>query len=290
MSGARPVVISGRFGRLGRALAATASVPVEGWDQPELDLDDPEACAGLVRTDGPSLVVHTAAMTAVDQAAREPAVAFRRNGEATGAIARACREVGSKLVLISTNEVFDGERDDGRGYAEDDPTGPRNPYGASKLAGEVAARAAFGDAPGLSIVRTAWLYGPPGNDFPDRITAAADRIEGPLPVVVDEIGSPTYVFDLAQAIWELVARVDGGTYHLVNAGSASRLEWAQAVFEVRRPGRETRAIDASEFERASEPPGWGILDTTRAAAVGVTMRPWREALTEYLHEAPSEQP
>lgn len=290
MSEARPVVISGRFGRLGRALAATASMPVEGWDQPELDLDDPETCAGLVRAHRPRLVIHTAAMTAVDQAAREPALALRRNGEATGAIAGACSEVGSKLVLVSTNEVFDGERDDGRGYGEEDPTGPRNSYGASKLAGELAARAAFGDAPGLGIVRTAWLYGPPGNDFPDKITAAADRIDGPLPVVADEIGSPTYVVDLARAIWELEARVEGGTFHLVNAGSASRLEWAQAVFEVRRPGRETRAISASEFERASEPPRWGILDTSRAAAAGVTMRSWQEALAEYLHEVPSEQP
>ncbi|MEX1343615.1 MAG: sugar nucleotide-binding protein, partial [Candidatus Limnocylindrales bacterium] len=179
---------------------------------------------------------------------------------------------------------FDGERRDGRGYTEDEPTGPRNPYGASKLAGEVAARRAFGAAPGLYIVRTAWLYGPPGGDFPDKITAAADGAEGPLSVVSDEIGSPTYAVDLARAIWELAARVEGGTFHLVNAGAASRLEWARAVLDVRRPGRATRPISASEFVRASEPPRWGILDTSRAAAVGVTMRPWQEALTEYLHQ------
>ncbi len=258
---------------------------VEGWDQPELDLDDPDACAALVRTEQPRLVVHTAAMTDVDQAAREPEVAMRRNGAAVGAIASACREADSDLVLISTNEVFDGERTDGPGSGEDDPTSPRNPYGASKLAGEQAARAAFGDGSGLCIVRTAWLYGPPGADFPDKITAAADKVEGPLGVVSDEFGSPTYVLDLARAIWELLTRVGGGTYHLVNEGRASRLEWARAVLEVRRPGREIRPITSAEFERASEPPRWGILDTSRARAAGVTMRPWREALTEYLHEA-----
>jgi dTDP-4-dehydrorhamnose reductase len=290
VSDARPVVISGCLGRLGHALTATAQSAVEGWDQPELDLDDPAACAALVARSRPELVIHTAAMTAVDQAAREPEVAMRRNGQTVGAIARACREAGSKLVLLSTNEVFDGERRDGRGYLEDDPTGPRNPYGASKLAGEQAAQAAFGDAPGLCIVRTAWLYGPPGNDFPDKITAAADKVEGPLGVVSDEFGSPTYVLDLAAAIWGLVARVDGGTYHLVNAGSASRYEWADEVLAVRRPGRQTKPITLAQFERASEPPRWGILDTSRAAATGVTMRGWQEALAEYLHQARSEQP
>ncbi len=290
MSDDRPVVISGRFGRLGRALAATAPVAVAGWDQPELDLDDPEACAALVARERPRLVIHTAAMTDVEGAAREPELALQRNGLAVGAIARACREVGSDLVLISTNEVFDGEREGGRGYAEDDRTAPGNPYGVSKLAGESAARKAFDDGPGLCIVRTAWLFGPPGNDFPDKITAAADKVDGPLPVVADEFGSPTYARDLAHAIWELGSRVEGGTFHLVNSGVASRLEWARAVLEVRRPGRQLRSIGADAFERASDPPRWGILDTSRAAAAGVTMRPWREALTEYLHEAASSQP
>jgi dTDP-4-dehydrorhamnose reductase len=142
-------VISGREGRLGRALMASAPRPVSGWDQPEIDLDDPAACAARVTREQPPVVIHTAAMTAVDQAAREPEVAFRRNGEAVGAMAHACRKIGAGFLLISTNEVFDGERDDGRGYTEDDATGPRNAYGRSKLAGEMAAREAYGDRPGL---------------------------------------------------------------------------------------------------------------------------------------------
>ena len=274
--------ISGDRGRLGRALRAAAPGPIEGWDQPDLDLDDPGTGAALVREHRPKLVIHTAAMTAVDQAARDPEAAMRRNGRAVGAIARACREAGSGLVLISTNEVFDGERSDGRPYAEDDPTNPRNPYGASKLAGEEAALAACAGAESLWIVRTAWLFGPPGNDFPERITAAADKVEGPLSVVTDEVGCPTYAPDLARAIFELVARTDGGTFHLVNAGFASRYDWARAVLDVRRPGREMRPITLAEYERSSDPPPWGVLDTSRAAAGGVVLRPWREALAEYL--------
>jgi dTDP-4-dehydrorhamnose reductase len=276
------IFISGDQGRLGQALRAAAPGPVDGWDMPALDLDDPVSGAALVRGSRPRLVIHTAAMTAVDQAAREPDVALRRNGEAVAAIAQACRETGAGLLLVSTNEVFSGDRTDGRPYLEDDPTGPRNPYGASKLAGELAALAAFDGAHGLWIVRTAWLFGPPGSDFPDKIALAADKVEGPLPVVTDEIGCPTYAPDLARAIYQLVERTDGGVFHLVNAGSASRYAWAEAVLAIRRPGRQLRPIGMADFQRSSEPPPWGVLDTSRATAAGVELRPWQDALSEYL--------
>lgn len=274
--------ISGDQGRLGRALSAAAPGPIEGWDQPDLDLDDPDSCAALVRRRGPRLVLHTAAMTAVDQAALEPDTAMRRNGQAVGAIARACREIGAALLLVSSNEVFDGTRTDGRPYREDEPANPGNPYALSKLAGEQAALDAFDGDDGLWITRTAWLFGPPGADFPEKITAAADRVPGPLPVVSDEIGCPTYGPDLARAIYQLVERTDGGIYHLVNAGSASRFEWAKAVLDVRRPGRELKPIAMADYERASKPPLWGVLDTTKARSAGVVLRPWADALAEYL--------
>ena len=112
---------------------------------------------------------------------------------------------------------------------------------------------------GSGSARTAWLYGPPGNDFPDKITAASDRLpEGePLPVVADEFGSPTYTLDLARAILDLVELTDGGSYHLVNTGGASRREWAERVLAVRRPGRATRPTSAS-----------GVHARLRPAAVG----------------------
>ena len=276
------VFISGDQGRLGRALAASAPGPIAGWDRPDLDLDHPATGAALVHAQQPRLVIHTAAMTAVDQAALEPDLALRRNGEAVGAIAAACREIGAGFMLISTNEVFDGERRDGRGYVETDQAAPRNPYGRSKHAGELAALSAFGDADGLWIVRTAWLFGPPGADFPDKITAAADKVDGPLRVVADEVGCPTYTPDLATAIFELVARTGGGVFHLVNEGSASRYEWARAVLDVRRPGREIAPITLADYARSSNPPPWGVLDTSKAAAAGVVLRPWQAALAEYL--------
>ncbi len=277
------LIVTGSRGRLGRALLATAQTPVSGWDRPLLDLDDPASGVALVDRDRPSLVIHAAAMTAVDEAALDPDAAMRRNATAVSALAKACRHGGAGFVLLSTNEVFDGQRSDGLGYTEDDRTAPGNPYGASKLAGELLAQEAYAGHDGLWIVRTSWLFGPPGSDFPDKITTAADRLgDAPLPVVADEFGSPTYSLDLARAIHALTASTSGGTYHLVNSGRASRFDWARAVLDVRRPGHQLRPIGRDEFERPSSPPAWGVLDTSRAAAGGVVMRPWQEALDDYL--------
>jgi dTDP-4-dehydrorhamnose reductase len=283
----RPIAVTGARGRLGRAIVAAAPVGTLAWSRPAYDLDEPESATALVAADRPSLVIHAAAMTAVDDAARDPTLAMRRNVDAVASLALACHEHDAGLLLVSTNEVFDGARTDGRGYDEDDPPAPRNPYGASKLAGEDVARDAFGDAPGLWIVRTAWLYGAPGKDFPEKIVAAADRLppDEPLPVVEDEHGSPTWTVDLAAALLALVEASDGGLFHLTASGVTSRLGWARRVLAIRRPGRATRPIPRSAFERASDPPPWGVLDTSRAAAVGVRMRPWEVALDAYLGAA-----
>ena len=131
----KSIVVTGSRGRLGRALLATSAGPIDGWDRPLLDLDDPASATWLVERDAPALVFHAAAMTDVDEAARDPESAFRRNTEATEALAHACRRAGAGLLLISTNEVFDGQRRDGQGYREDDVTAPVNAYGRSKLAG-----------------------------------------------------------------------------------------------------------------------------------------------------------
>jgi dTDP-4-dehydrorhamnose reductase len=281
----RGTIVCGNEGRLGRALMTAAPGPVHGWDRPLLDLDDPYTGSALVDRDKPDLVIHTAAMTDVDHAGRDPGLAMRRNGVAVSVLAQACREIGAKFMLISTNEVFDGERTDGQGYLEDDDTNPRNPYGASKRAGEEAALEAYEGTDGLWIVRTSWLFGPPGADFPEKITAASDKYpDSPLPVVSDEIGAPTYTLDLARAIYELVERTDSGIYHLVNSGRCSRYDWARAVLDVCRPERELRPITLEQYKRHSDPPPWGALDTSKAAAAGVVMRPWNEALAQYLAE------
>jgi dTDP-4-dehydrorhamnose reductase len=288
------VAVTGATGRLGRALvSALEDAPFTGpfgplaWTRADLDLDDPDP-ASLLRRDRPELVVHAAAWTDVDGCAREPARAFRRNGEATGLLAAACAADGVDLIVVSTNEVFDGRRTDGRGYRSDDPTSPINPYGASKLDGERRATEAFDSAgPGLhlGIVRTAWLFGPPGNDFPSKILAAADRARAsgqPLRVVGDEVGSPTYAFDVAEAIVEIIGSGDvRGIHHVVNAGSASRAAWARELFRQAAVDIAIDEVPASTWPRASTPPAWAVLEPTPLPG-GEPLRPWQAALADYL--------
>ncbi|MBI2781906.1 MAG: NAD(P)-dependent oxidoreductase [Chloroflexi bacterium] len=284
------MAVTGSTGRLGRALVralAAAELEARPWSRPEYDLDVPSAADALLDRDRPGLLIHCAAWTDVDGCARDPALAFRRNATAVSELAISCHSRGTSLVLVSTNEVFDGRRADRMGYVEGDATGPINPYGESKLAGEQAARAVYddGSGPTLWIARTSWLYGPPGADFPHKILAAAARLPAgaPLRVVADEFGSPTYTEDLADAIVALVrGRAPGGTYHLVNAGYASRAEWAERVLAIRHVAAPVEPISQREFQRASSPPLWGVLDSSAAAARGVVLRPWQDALDDYL--------
>jgi dTDP-4-dehydrorhamnose reductase len=286
------VAVTGAGGRLGRALiAALADAPFTGlagplaWRRPDFDLDDPAAAADLIARDRPEVVVHAAAWTDVDGCAREPETALRRNGAATGTLATACARAGVDLVAVSTNEVFDGRRLDGRGYLPTDAPAPINPYGASKLAGEVAARSAFADTPAqLAIVRTAWLFGPGEPDFPTKILRAADRAAERgerLRVVGDEYGTPTYVADVAEAIVELLGSgTFAGTHHLVDGLFASRADWARYV--VGRAGLEIEVEDvpATTWERASTPPRWGVLEQTPLPS-GEPLRPWPDAMADY---------
>lgn len=333
------VAVTGATGRLGRALLAAfprrrGSVEALAWSRPDYDLDAPAGVERLLDRDRPDLVVHAAAWTDVDGCAREPALAMARNGEAVDRLARACVGRGVDLVLVSTNEVFDGWRTDGRGYRVDDPPRPLNPYGASKLAGELAALRAYGiptpwesappgvpgsvpsGRPRCRIVRTAWLFGPPGGDFPSKIVAAARAAaveKRPLRVVADEIGSPTYTLDLAEAIvrlieieWEVGEPADragsgveaspaaardvhgrGPIWHLVNAGRVSRADWARET--LRLVGLDVPVVDIplAAWPRPSTPPRWAVLDPGELPPE-LVMRPWTDALAEYLGGAATE--
>jgi dTDP-4-dehydrorhamnose reductase len=300
------VAVTGAGGRLGRALvAALADAPFTGlagplaWPRASFDLDAPDGIGPLLDREGPEVVIHAAAWTDVDACAREPELAMLRNGTATGVLARACASRGIDLISISTNEVFDGQRTDGLGYAATDEPAPVNPYGASKLAGETAAREAFdpGGSGRLVVARTAWLFGPGAPDFPAKILAAADHaVEArePLRVVGDEWGCPTYVADVADALVELVAAdVPGGIHHVVNGHFATRADWARYV--VARAGVPVDVIDvpASTWTRASTPPRWGVLEPTPLPS-GVPLRPWPDAMADYapilLRERPAVRP
>lgn len=300
------VAVTGAAGRLGRALvAALEESPFAGlggpipWTRPAFDLDAPEAFGALLDRHRPEVVVHAAAWTDVDGCARDPELALARNGRATGILARECAVRGIDLVAISTNEVFDGRRTDGVGYGPNDVTGPLNAYGSSKLAGEEGARATYVAAsahpaagagsrpPQLAIVRTAWLFGLPGDDFPAKILSAAARahdVGEPLRAVADEWGSPTYAADAAEAIVELLGSgAFEGTHHVVDGGIASRAEWAREVLSAARIDVPVVDVPASTWTRDSTPPRWGVLAPTPLPS-GEPLRDWRLALADYLPE------
>jgi dTDP-4-dehydrorhamnose reductase len=298
------VAVTGAAGRLGRALIeALEDAPFTGprgpiaWSRPELDLDTltDESVAALIARDRPELVLHAAAWTDVDGCAREPELALRRNAEAAAEVATACAANGVAFALVSTNEVFDGARTDRVPYAPDDERRAINPYAASKLAAEQAIErlATEHGSAALAILRTSWLHGPPGNDFPAKIAAAAQRAKAagePLRAVADEIGRPTYTADVADAVVELVwedalaaAGPQPRIHHLVNGGIASRADWAREVVRAARLGVDVVDVPGSTWPRASTPPPWAVLEPTPLPS-GEPMRDWREA---FAHAVPA---
>lgn len=272
------VFLTGCKGQLGRALTQVlAEETVAGCGLPELDITDREAIRRAILDFRPDVVVHAAAWTDVDGCAREPERAFRVNAIGTQNVALACAEAGAAMVYISTNEVFDGTATEP--YREWDPVRPINPYGRSKAAGEWFVSHLLTR---FYIVRTAWLYAPGGRNFPHRILQLADE-RGALRVVVDEVSNPTYAPDLAAAIVALIRTEAYGIYHLTNSGYCSRYEFARAI--LRLSGREhipVEPITLDQFRRDSTPPRFAPLANTAAAALGIVLRPWEEALAEFL--------
>lgn len=272
------VFLTGCKGQLGRALTRVlAEETVAGCDLPELDITDREAIRRAILDFRPDVVVHAAAWTDVDGCAREPERAFRVNAIGTQNVALACAEAGAAMLYISTNEVFDGTATEP--YREWDPVRPINPYGRSKAAGEWFVSHLLTR---FYIVRTAWLYAPGGRNFPHRILQLADE-RGALRVVVDEVSNPTYAPDLAAAVAALIRTGAYGIYHLTNSGYCSRYEFARAI--LRLSGREhvpVEPITLDQFRRDSTPPRFAPLANTAAAALGIVLRPWEEALAEFL--------
>jgi dTDP-4-dehydrorhamnose reductase len=274
------ILITGNKGQLGRALEESlAGHTLSGVDLPEVDITNRATLTGAVAAANPDLVIHTAAYTDVEGCARDPALAYRINALGTQNVALACLETGAALVHISTNEVLGG--DNPAGYEEWMPLNPGNPYARSKAAAEFHVRQILQRA---YIVRIAWAFAPGGRNFVHAILQRA-RTAGALKVVADEIGNPTYMKDAALAIGQLVTTRQYGTYHFVNRCACSRWEFANEL--LRLAGLEqvsNEPILGKEYPRLSPPPRYGALHNIAGAALGITLRPWREALAEFMKE------
>jgi dTDP-4-dehydrorhamnose reductase len=272
------VVITGHKGQLGRRLQiAFAGYELLGLDVPEDDITAP-AISGRIADFRPDLVVHAAAYTDVDGCETNPDLAFRVNAVGTQNVASGARQAGAAMLYVSTNEVFDGARRDL--YREWDQANPMSTYARSKAAGEQIVREMTGGR--FYIARVAWLFGPGGNNFITKILAGAEKY-GALKVAADEFGNPTYAPDVAIAMARVAAAGRHGIYHLTNAGFCSRYEFAREV--LRLAGRADLPITpilSADWPRPSRPPLHAVLANTAAAALGITLRPWQEAVADYV--------
>ncbi|HET7073793.1 MAG TPA: dTDP-4-dehydrorhamnose reductase [Mycobacterium sp.] len=289
------IVIAGAGGQLGtslRALTTGQGRDVLALTSSQWDITDPAAAERIVQNG--DVVVNCAAYTDVDGAESDEAGAYAVNAAGPEHIARVCARVGARLIHVSTDYVFSGEPFTGdsgvrnpRPYEPSDDTDARGVYARSKLAGERAVLAALPEA---VIVRTAWLYtGGTGKDFVAimRRLAAGD---GPVNVVDDQTGSPSYVADVAAALLQVAdENVPGPILHAANEGVVSRYEQARAVFEEcgADPAR-VRPVSTDQFPRPAPRPTYSALSGRESAAAGLTpLRPWRPALVAALAASPA---
>jgi dTDP-4-dehydrorhamnose reductase len=242
-----------------------------------LDIADAAAVHTAITNAKPDVVIHTAAWTDTAGCEHNPERAMLVNATGARNVAEACREAGATMVHISTNEVFDGEK--GAPYHEDDATHAINEYGRSKEAAENAVRETL---PEHYIVRTSWLYGPGRASFPEKVLQNA-RGNGRLRLVTDEVASPTLTGDLAAAIARLIEARAYSTYHLTNSGECSRYDWAAEVLRLAGVEVPIEGITLDEYGSLVRKPKRSTLANNRAAAFGITLRPWQKALREHMH-------
>lgn len=278
------IAITGTRGTLGATFerqAQAAGHTVLPLNRPECDLTDLAALQRALGAFGPDWVINPAAYTDVDGCERNPALAYAVNALGARNIALAAQRVGATVAHISTNAVFDGTAH--APYTEAHPRSPLGVYGQSKAAGERYVESLAGP---FYIVRVSWLYGKTGDHFIHKITKAADA-RGALNVVDDEIATPTYAEDTAAALLTLLGRPDPayGVYHLVNEGECSRYTYTQYIMALTgRSHIPLTPVSYTTFQRAAPIPPYTPLANTVAAAIGIRLRPWHAALTEYLAE------
>jgi dTDP-4-dehydrorhamnose reductase len=279
------VVVIGSNGQLGselvKALPPHEVVPLTHGD---LEVADAEAVRGVLAGHAPQVVINTAAFHKVEVCEREPLRAYEVNGLGACHLALACRELGCGLVQLSTDYVFDGSKR--TPYLESDAPRPINAYGISKLAGEHFVRYLWEKH---TIVRTSGLFGAAGSsgkggNFVETMLRAG-REKGQAAVVADLVFSPTYAADLGRAIVGLIEAERPGIYHVTNSGECSWHDFAAEIFRQVGVNVALRPTTAAEVSGDVLRPPYSVLGHAGLTAVGLKpLRPWQEALTDYLRE------
>ncbi len=277
------VVVTGAGGMLGRDMVKVLEekgLKVTALSRKELDITEKGQCASLLKDIRPEIVINCAAFTKVDLCEEESTLAFDVNAKGPKNLANVCKEIGTKLVHISTDYVFDGTSS--RPYREDDQPNPINIYGKSKLQGEEAVRKSDSDH---LIVRTSWLFGKNGPNF-IRTMLKLSREKELVQVVDDQRGRPTYTMDLARGIALLIEKGAFGTVNFANSGSCSWYELC--CFALEEAGiKNVKVVPVSSevFKRPAKRPKYSVLDLSRFKAItGSSPRSWKEAVKGCLKE------
>lgn len=281
---ARRILLTGASGLLGQrvfpALRALGEVHAPSLD--EFDLLRPDTVEMAFEAARPDLVVHLAADTRVDHCEEHPEETFLVNAEGTERIARACRSLGARLVLMSTDYVFDGKH--AVPYRENEPTGALNIYGRSK---EQAERAVLSIANDRLVVRSASLFGRGGHHFVAGVLEQARR-GGPLRIVNDQLQSPTFVGHLAPALVRAVGSDQQGILHLSGRGGCTWFEFGRTILSRAGLSVACDPVSSTELKRPAVRPAYSVLDTSLAEEVlDIRMPAWQEGLEAYFEEVPA---
>lgn len=270
-------LVVGANGQLGNELRLLLQDKAEYVDRDELDITDGNAVAEYVTSDKYDAVINCAAYTAVDKAEDEPELAEKINVIGPKNLAK----TGVPLVHVSTDYVFDGQNC--VPYKESDKTAPRSVYGVTKLAGE---QAVIDNAATAVVIRTAWLYSEFGNNFVKTMQRLGAERES-LNVVFDQVGTPTYAKDLAQAIVEILPQLKIGTkeiYHFSNEGVCSWYDFAVSIMQKSELSCKVSPIESSQYPTKAVRPSYSVLNKGKIKSdFGIKIRHWEEALQECIN-------
>jgi dTDP-4-dehydrorhamnose reductase len=273
------IMVTGARGMLGTDACAVLAKDHEiaAFDIDDFDITERDAVFEAVRDVSPEIILHLAAFTDVEASEDDRETAFRSNALGSMNVAAAARQADAKLVYVSTDYVFDGAQE--RPYLEIDPPRPVNFYGLTKLYGETYVAAI---APKHLIVRTSWLFGPHGRNFIDRVIAKAQE-GGPLRVVSDQRGCPTYTLHLAEAVKRAIEVGLEGVIHLTNSGETTWFGLAGYVLKHAGVYVGLEPVSTSEYPAKARRPANSVLASLVAQMSGIgSLPPWEEGVREHL--------
>ena len=276
------VLILGATGLLGKALVREwTGDEVQAMGSRDVDIRDSARVGGIIGEARPDWVVLAAAYTDVDGCESHRELAFSVNRDGAVNVAEAARQVGAKLIFLSSDYVFDGKKTSP--YEVDDKRNPHSVYGRSKAEAEVQLQ---GILPNCCIARTSWVFGIGGRCFPDTILRLAANRPA-LDVVNDQRGCPTYTVDLARAIIQLCRKGASGIVHVTNAGDCTWFQFAQEIVNGTGLATQVRPVSSQQMARPAPRPAYSVLSATSLCQYGIEMPGWKDALGRYLQERKS---